>query len=267
MSSRWWKRGWTLQELIAPSNVWFFDADHEKIGARNNAEIASRISSMTTIDYGLLTHVDNVHLRDFSIAFRMSWASTRSTTRIEDEAYSLIGIFDVNMPHLYGEGRKAFRRLQKQIMQQTYDATILAFTNEQDSDAPFTLLASSTRQFQKSGRLSQIPSSSTSGLRYTLIPDGLHVNQAVFYCFNHPTAMGTERHFCFLLGFASSSNTDFAFICFIKIGRRTFLRAAKSCPEVIFHNPFRGERQYKMLTDVTLVQQAGIRAYRPLCSI
>jgi len=66
-------------------------------------------------------------ITDYSVAQRMSWASGRLTTRTEDIAYCLLGIFDVNMPLLYGEGWKAFRRLQEEIVKHNNDATIFAW--------------------------------------------------------------------------------------------------------------------------------------------
>lgn len=80
----------------------------------------------------------------------MSWASERETTRIEDIAYSLLGIFDVNMPLLYGEGNKAFVRLQEEIMKSSNDQTLFAWHNEEDEPSlkPFVgILAESPKRF------------------------------------------------------------------------------------------------------------------------
>ena len=66
-------------------------------------------------------------LADISVARRMSWAATRETTRVEDQAYSLLGIFDINMPTLYGEGQRAFRRLQEEILRRVPDQSIFAW--------------------------------------------------------------------------------------------------------------------------------------------
>lgn len=115
--SRWFTRGWTLQELIAPNELHFYDATWNYFGQK--AGLAKDISSITGIDVKILDRPDQV--RTMSIAQRMSWASDRKTTRVEDIAYCLMGIFDVNMPLLYGEGQKAFSRLQEEIMRRSSD--------------------------------------------------------------------------------------------------------------------------------------------------
>ncbi|KAI1271376.1 HET-domain-containing protein [Xylaria sp. FL0933] len=102
--SRWFTRGWTLQELLAPKNVLFFNSLNDIIGTR--IELAPFITTATRIQPEFLN--GNQGLLEASIAQRMCWASSRTTTRVEDTAYSLLGIFDVNMPLLYGEGEKAF---------------------------------------------------------------------------------------------------------------------------------------------------------------
>ncbi|KAI1488350.1 heterokaryon incompatibility protein-domain-containing protein [Biscogniauxia mediterranea] len=109
----WFLRGWTLQELIAPKRVDFFNKNWQYIGTKTNPEMCKAISNITKIDIPFLYGSD---LEDASIAKRMSWASRRSTTRPEDVAYCLLGIFDINIPLLYGEGTKAFQRLQEEIV-------------------------------------------------------------------------------------------------------------------------------------------------------
>ena len=125
-SSKWFERGWTLQELIAPGNVGFYSRDWTFIGGKGS--LRDTLSQITKIDIYLLVD-GSVHLAGISVAKRMSWAAYRKTTRPEDMAYSLLGIFDVNMPLLYGEGgTKAFRRLQEEIMKVSSDQSILAWT-------------------------------------------------------------------------------------------------------------------------------------------
>ncbi|KAI0794603.1 heterokaryon incompatibility protein-domain-containing protein [Fomes fomentarius] len=121
--SRWFTRGWTLQELIAPDHVVFVSSHWEILGTK--ADLASLLADITWIPVAVLLLEEEV--RDISIARRMSWASNRVTTRPEDEAYCLMGIFEVNMPTLYGEGRQAFRRLQEEIMKGTIDTTLFAW--------------------------------------------------------------------------------------------------------------------------------------------
>ncbi|KAF2738501.1 HET-domain-containing protein [Polyplosphaeria fusca] len=127
--SKWFTRGWTLQELIAPKQLIFYSRDWAELGQRK--QLASTISNITKIDEGILTGM--LALKNVSVAKRMSWASDRMTTRREDIAYCLMGLFDVNMAMLYGEGgEKAFRRLQEEIMKDSDDETLFAWVNTQD---------------------------------------------------------------------------------------------------------------------------------------
>jgi hypothetical protein len=120
--SQWWQRGWTLQELIAPSEVRFFSRDWTYFG--DKVTLGQAITIITGIDQATLEGQD---IRRVSIARRMFWASQRTTTKPEDLAYCLLGIFAVNMPLLYGEGEQAFVRLQEEIMKISDDQTIFAW--------------------------------------------------------------------------------------------------------------------------------------------
>ena len=123
--SRWFTRGWTLQELLAPRRIIFFSSDWQVIGPLTKGSKLSQVASeITSIQTAFLEGLD---LRKANVAMRMSWASERVTTRKEDMAYSLLGIFDVNMPLLYGEGTKAFDRLQEEILKTIYDHSLLAW--------------------------------------------------------------------------------------------------------------------------------------------
>jgi hypothetical protein len=110
-NSRWFTRGWTLQELLAPASVEFFSKEGERIG--NKQSLQRYIREITGIPVKAL---QGSPLSSFSIAERISWQEHRETTRKEDKAYSLLGICDVHMPLIYGEGREnAFKRLRKEI--------------------------------------------------------------------------------------------------------------------------------------------------------
>ncbi|RYP66116.1 hypothetical protein DL769_006113 [Monosporascus sp. CRB-8-3] len=122
-SSRWFRRGWTLQELLAPKNLHFFDQTWTSIGTKE--KMWGNIEAITGIAREFL--VGWAELYEASVAQRMSWAAKRETTREEDIAYCLLGIFDVTMPMIYGEGDKAFGRLQEEIMKKTRDDSILAW--------------------------------------------------------------------------------------------------------------------------------------------
>ncbi|KAK3374843.1 heterokaryon incompatibility protein-domain-containing protein, partial [Podospora didyma] len=121
--SRWFTRGWTLQELLAPAEVIFLGADWKEIGTRKM--LCSKVSSITGISVKAL---DERRWSEYSVAQKMSWAAGRQTTRPEDSAYCLMGLFDVNMPMLYGEGHKAFSRLQQEILKQSDDQSLFAWS-------------------------------------------------------------------------------------------------------------------------------------------
>jgi len=109
--SRWFTRGWTLQELIAPASVEFFSKDGEQLG--NKKSLERHVHEITGIPVQAL---QGSPLSDFSITERFLWIGNRETTRQEDKAYSLLGIFGVHMPLIYGEGRdNAFTRLREKI--------------------------------------------------------------------------------------------------------------------------------------------------------
>jgi hypothetical protein len=101
---RWFSRGWTLQELIAPGDLVFCDQRWKPFAAKS--ELVDVLAEITRVPRDVL--LDASSRSTVSVAARMSWAANRQTTRTEDVAYSLLGIFDVNMPLIYGEGRKAF---------------------------------------------------------------------------------------------------------------------------------------------------------------
>lgn len=129
-SCRWFERGWTLQELIAPREVLFFDRHWVQVGTRS--ELHEDLASITRIGDDVLrgrgadTAIKRL-LGTIPTCQRMCWAATRETTLVEDMAYCLLGIFDINMPLLYGEGGKAFKRLQEEIMRQSNDLSLFAW--------------------------------------------------------------------------------------------------------------------------------------------
>ena len=126
----WATRGWTLQELIAPRHMRFFSADWVERGTKKS--LSGTLSRLTGIDEEILNHKRSFERED--VGRRMSWASRRRTTRPEDIAYCLMGIFTVNMPLLYGEGDMAFIRLQEEILKVTEDHIIFAWTNADSRD-------------------------------------------------------------------------------------------------------------------------------------
>ncbi|KAI0740644.1 heterokaryon incompatibility protein-domain-containing protein [Earliella scabrosa] len=139
-TARWHTRGWTLQELIAPQVVIFISQDWVRLG--DKAHLADLIKEITGVWANVLRH--EFPCTKTSVATRMMWASRRRTTRVEDEAYCLMGLFNINMPTLYGEGRQAFQRLQHEIIKVTRDTSILAWGSySQDGWSPVHSMDSS----------------------------------------------------------------------------------------------------------------------------
>jgi hypothetical protein len=120
MNSRWFKRGWTLQELVAPSSVQFFSRTRHLLGDKRSR--LQQIHHITGIDLAALEGGD---LSQFSLEQRISWATGRETKVEEDLAYCLLGIFDTHMNLIYGEGRKnAFDRLHRKIQKSAQGASL-----------------------------------------------------------------------------------------------------------------------------------------------
>ncbi|KAF3013239.1 hypothetical protein E8E14_007455 [Neopestalotiopsis sp. 37M] len=208
--SRWFERGWTLQELLAPAQVIFFNRDWVILGTKY--ELAKVVSDVAGIRSRYLVEPSS-DVRHASIAERMYWASRRMTTRVEDIAYCLMGIFDVNMPLLYGEGERAFTRLQIAIMANSEDQSIFAWDDNQRHamvriDNGARLLACSPAEFLWCGGKIEPFDGRLSSLPYTLTNTGLHIQLplynrgdtawAVLRCrplndFSHAYAIGLRR--------------------------------------------------------------------------
>jgi hypothetical protein len=129
-TSRWFTRGWTLQELIAPTSVEFFSQNRKLLGDKKSLE--RHICEITRIPSKAL---QGDPLAEFSVTERMSWVGTRQTTREEDMAYSLLGIFDVYMPLIYGEGKEhAIERLREIINKHSKRTQIIPSSISPSSD-------------------------------------------------------------------------------------------------------------------------------------
>ncbi|KAK7462408.1 hypothetical protein VKT23_008007 [Stygiomarasmius scandens] len=146
--SRWFTRGWTLQELLAPSHLVILGQDWIEIGTKWS--LRDVVSAITSIPVQVF---EGRHIDEYSIAQKMSWAAFRQTTRPEDEAYCLMGLFGVSMSPIYGEGGpKAFMRLQQEIIRISEDRSIFAWiSSSKDSLEPRGLLAKSPNEFRASG--------------------------------------------------------------------------------------------------------------------
>ena len=166
--SRWFRRGWTLQELLGPQSVVFYAENWMQIGTKFS--LRQLLSKVTGIELRVL---EGASLADICAARKMSWACNRDTTRTEDTAYSLLGIFDINMPLLYGEGNKAFIQLQEEIMKSTYDVTLFAWEDEDGACPNSGLLARSPRSFKKGARI--FPTKRNHPVRYELSNHGVRM--------------------------------------------------------------------------------------------
>ena len=151
---RWFTRGWTLQELIAPKNLYFYDRNWERRGMKSSLKTV--LSGITKIDPETLLDPERLSL--IPVGKRMSWAASRETTRVEDMAYCLLGIFGVNMPLIYGEGANAFLRLQEAVALATEDLSLFAWTGESGSRGlPYSgVLARAPSQFASCSFLENI---------------------------------------------------------------------------------------------------------------
>ena len=140
----WFSRGWTLQEMIAPQNLQFLNKNWQPIGDKKG--LAHDLQFITKVPQHILT--DGLEGNRPCVAQIISWAAKRTTTRVEDRAYSLMGLLDVNMPMLYGEGKKAFQRLQLQIIRSSNDRSIFAWGFESSSVRIGSILADDPSDFK-----------------------------------------------------------------------------------------------------------------------
>ncbi|KAK1993033.1 HET-domain-containing protein [Colletotrichum falcatum] len=159
-----------LSEAINSMFGYFYDKNWRLVGSKLDGSFAPTLSSVTGTNSDVLDKT--MPLESSSVAERMHWASSRTTTRKEDMAYCLMGIFGVNMPLLYGEGMRAFTRLQEAILQETGDNSIFArYSNYNTSsqEAAFDqhilsgLLVPSPVEFSQFQHLRSLPAFGTTG--------------------------------------------------------------------------------------------------------
>ncbi|KAL7902194.1 hypothetical protein HDV64DRAFT_80063 [Trichoderma sp. TUCIM 5745] len=188
INARWFTRGWTLQELLAPCYLVFIDQAWHLIGTRESQ--AKEIENALGIE---TQHLKNFNPTDFessSIAMRLSWASQRQTTREEDETYSLIGLFGISMPLIYGEGRqKAFDRFQRELITLYDDDSIFAWKNRQafiiqttnsmsiDSKYTTPILARSIQDFQHASKILQNLATKDRDFHFSITNGGLRIKR------------------------------------------------------------------------------------------
>ncbi|KAH8808750.1 heterokaryon incompatibility protein-domain-containing protein [Xylogone sp. PMI_703] len=213
--SRWFSRGWTLQELLAPARINFFSSNWKPLGSK--FDLRKQIPKITGIGERFVIGVDP--LSKASVAKRMSWASNRKTTRIEDLAYCLLGIFDISMPMLYGEGEKAFIRLQEEIMKTSDDQTLFAWgraSSQMNSSGGYcSPFARSPADFEDCGDL--VPDEFSPFLQdYSMTNRGLQINLPVIELSPYSLAVlacRPESTYLYLIG-----------IKIVLSGERSFMR-------------------------------------------
>ncbi|KAF5353800.1 hypothetical protein D9758_010582 [Tetrapyrgos nigripes] len=216
--SRWFTRGWTLQELLAPSHVVFLDKHWEEIGTKWSLRDA--ISAITSIPISVLE--DGV-IEHVSIAKKMSWAARRQTTRPEDQAYCLMGIFGVSMPPLYGEGgAKAFMRLQQEIIKISDDRSIFAWIAPFGESEPRGLFARSPFEFRMSSEVGPSKADAIGDKSsYSFANNGLHIHLPLI-----PTSCdsGDEETFAASLHCQSERNGQYISVYLQKTAGQRYIR-------------------------------------------
>lgn len=154
-SARWFNRGWTLQEMVAPRKLLFFEKSWNFIGTLH--EHANGVARITGVDADVLR--GDRPVSSYSLAQRMCWAANRQTTRLEDRAYSLLGLFDISLTVIYGEGNRAFQRLQEELLRVHMDASLFAWHSPRTGtcSAESKLFAASPSDFKDSGSFVPMP--------------------------------------------------------------------------------------------------------------
>ncbi|KAI1263838.1 heterokaryon incompatibility protein-domain-containing protein [Xylariaceae sp. FL1019] len=229
LKSRWFTRGWTLQELLAPSAITFFDRGWDTWGSKDT--LTADIASAAGVPPKVLDK--SLSIQSYPIACRMSWASRRVTIRPEDIAYCLLGIFDIHMPLLYGEGDRAFIRLQEEICKRTNDKSLFAWSMAEPS-------------IQYSGLLSPSPSNFRDFLSVGKTNISVRVDEDEFTITNKGIRFDSvflyvTRESEILLPLGCSVGSQHLFICIRKVG----FGWARLHPHVIFGDDSRTIFQHK----------------------
>jgi hypothetical protein len=206
---RWFTRGWCLQELLAPRHILFFNQKWQEIGAKSS--LCRLISDITGVPEAVLHTPPKKDIQEFPIAARISWIAKRHTTRIEDMSYSLLGLLNVNMPMLYGEGQKAFLRLQEEIIKKYNDLSIFAWDGEATASGFMPILAASPSSFAINP-IDHHSKDTGSRLGDRLRTQFSLTNQGVFFPnakLQHQTAVpGYSHHYILSLNYRDPSFRD-----------------------------------------------------------
>lgn len=226
-------RGWTLQELLAPQSVEFYDANWEELGTK--VTLSTAIVASTGIVPDVLA---GAPLAGFNIANRMSWAARRTTTRAEDKSYCLLGIFAVSMPLLYGKGEeRAFLRLQEEILKVSEDYTIFAWASEStDPGRGSGLLASSVNKFNDFHIIQGLARSGLLTMKHSDLVDSDEKN------YPEHTSTLTSRGLRITLLTRGTVEDDVLHAQFYRIVRRGFITKP---PVLHFQRPATGGNLYE----------------------
>ncbi|KAK4215806.1 hypothetical protein QBC37DRAFT_418571 [Rhypophila decipiens] len=239
-SCRWITRGWTLQEMIASREIHFYSSNYVPDGdvkewkyLGTKAQFSDALAEATNVPRDVLTGSGSVG--SYSLAQRMLWASKRITTRPEDMAYCLLGIFGVNMPLIYGERDRAFRRLQEHIIKGSNDMTIFAWepvtsssssagsgTGQQRREHGFcSIFAPSPANFQNCNMIRPW-SKNSHDPEYTITNKGLRMQDYLYYV---PRKYGRlKRDYGLPLGVNENARTTAVGVHLRKLGPDMFLR-------------------------------------------
>jgi Heterokaryon incompatibility protein (HET) len=242
---KWFTRGWTLQELIAPRRAIFFNKSWTRLG--DKMELGPQIAQITGIQVEVLN--GDLPLENVPVAVRMSWAAGRETTRPEDMAYCLLGLFDVHMAMLYGEGDKAFLRLQEEIIKVSIDMSIFAWTALPGHPQKYTgLLAQSPAQFRNAQNLTPQQHTLFDVREFSITNRGIR--------FNIPAFWNSEQGYYILPVFHSQPNKENFYsqgIYLRKVGRDLYARAL---PDQLASMPDRGSNATLQIVKTLSVYQS-----------
>jgi len=191
-NSRWFTRGWTLQELLAPENITFYAETWDKLAGLGDFVPADDLTSWVHVR-AAVSQVTGIALRRLGtplssqgacISEKMAWLARRKTTRIEDMSYCMLGLLDINMPLLYGEGAKAFTRLQHELIRSSNDHTIFCWSRFSNLPEGWTsFLAPSPQHFLGLASEPAIDGENRAGSisMYSMTNAGLSITLPVLY--------------------------------------------------------------------------------------
>ncbi len=225
---QWFGRSWTLPELLAPSRVQFYDKEWFPMGTKS--DFAPVIETITRIPAPAILGLEP--LSSYSVAQRMSWASCRIASRVEDRTYSLLGLFDISMPLIYGEGNNAFRRLQEEIVRRNADLTILAWQPTSSRDGACSILADSPLAFQD---CHDVLPFSTTGVDFCISNRGLQISRQLVIVSRSEGDIQQPLTYGFVVGYVQDNPYLVVSIPLKKIGYGLYVR--ESYPSIMKYSP------------------------------